>query len=244
MEEFDLKNKLAVFAIGVTFIYIFIISPIEKNLKLKEETERYIERSILLEKKLNIIDEKIKEKNIEIEKSLKQRKDKENIFLFSSLGEANIYIINFLEKFFLEILYIGRTEISKDDKYFISYEILGTEKNILNFIENIEKDGKVLLLNKSLEIEKKEEKFRLYLSFCVVAKSLKNIINKGSRRNLTNEILEIKEIEFINENSGILITKNKKIYINKEKIIEINKKKYKIILKNKKLFIENRGNYE
>lgn len=244
MEEFDLKNKLAVFAIGVTFIYIFIISPIEKNLKLKEETERYIERSILLEKKLNIIDEKIKEKNIEIEKSLKQRKDKENIFLFSSLGEANIYIINFLEKFFLEILYIGRTEISKDDKYFISYEILGTEKNILNFIENIEKDGKVLLLNKSLEIEKKEEKFRLYLSFCVVAKSSKNIINKGSRRNLTNEILEIKEIEFINENSGILITKNKKIYINKEKIIEINKKKYKIILKNKKLFIENGGNYE
>ena len=39
MEEFDLKNKLAVFAIGVTFIYIFVISPIEKNLKLKEEIE-------------------------------------------------------------------------------------------------------------------------------------------------------------------------------------------------------------
>lgn len=237
MKGFDSKNEIVIFVVGIVFLYNFVISPIEKNLNLNKEIENYKSKNILLEKKINIVDEKIKEKNLEIEKSIKEIENKEDVFVFSSLGEANIYIDKILEKFFLEILYIGRTERGDNNRYFISYEILGEEKNIVDFIENIEKDGKVLLLNKSLEIEKKEKNFRLYLSFCIVAKNSKEILNKGERRNLTSNILDIKDLQFINENSGILIIEGKKIYINNEKIIEINKEKYKIILKNKKLFI-------
>ena len=100
-----------------------------------------------------------------------------------------------------------------------------------------------MLLTKNFEIKKIEESFELSLYFYIFVENENTETNQGVRRNLTNKFIDMKKLEFINNDTGIIEIENKKFYVNKEKIIEINGIKYKIILKNKKVFVKD-GEYE
>lgn len=244
MEELDLKNKIAIFGIGIVFLYIFVLLPLEKTLEVKNEIENYNKKIYVSSKKIKEVEKQLDEKLKEFEKlensiiNLEEKKYK-----FSSVSEGNIYISNFLEKYILEVLEIGRIEVLDDNNYLIPYRVVGDEKNIIDFVEYIEKDNKVLLLTKNFEIKKINDNFELSLYFYIFVENENVEINQGVRRNLTNKFIDIKKLEFINNNTGIIEVENKKFYINKEKIIEINGIKYKIILKNKKVFVKD-GEYE
>ena len=244
MEELDLKNKIAVFGIGMIFLYIFVLLPLEKTLEVKNEIENY-------NKKIYISSKKIKEVEKQLDEKLKEFEKLENFIInleektykFSSVSEGNIYISNFLEKYNLEVLEIGRIEILDDNNYLIPYRVVGDEKNIIDFVESMEKDNKALLLTKNFEIKKISDSFELSLYFYIFVENENIEINQGFRRNLSNKFIDMRKVEFINNDTGIIEIENKKFYINKEKIMEVNGIKYKIVLKNKKVFVKD-GEYE
>lgn len=244
MEELDLKNKIAIFGIGMIFLYIFVLLPLEKTLEVKNEIENYNKKIYVSSKKIKEVEKQLDEKLKEFEKlensiiNLEEKKYK-----FASVSEGNIYISNFLEKYILEVLEIGRIEVLDDNNYLIPYRVVGDEKNIIDFVEYIEKDNKVLLLTKNFEIKKINDSFELSLYFYIFVGNENIEINKGVRRNLSNKFIDMRKVEFINNDTGIIEIENKKFYINKEKIIEVNGIKYKIVLKNKKVFVKD-GEYE
>lgn len=239
MEELDLKNKIAVFGLGVVFLYIFVLSPLEKTMEIKNNIENYNKKIYVTNKKVAEIEKQLNEKLKELNKLENVITDmEEKMYKFSSLGEGNNYILNFLEKYFLEIIEIGRQEMLDEKNYLIPYRIRGEEKNIIDFVENIEKENRILLLTKNFEIKKIGDYFELSLYFYIFVENENKEINRGVRRNLASKSMEIKNLEFINSDSGIIEIENKKFYINKEKIIEIGGIKYKFILKNKKIFIK------
>lgn len=244
MEDLDLKNKIAIFGIGLIFLYIFVLLPFEKTLEVRNEIENYNKKIYVSSKKIKEVEKQLFEKLKEVEKLENSIVNLEKkIYKFSSMSEGNIYISNFLEKYTLEVLEIGRIESLDDNNYLIPYRVIGSEKNIIDFIENIEKDNKALLLTKNFEIKKVEESFELSLYFYIFVENENTKTNQGVRRNLTNKFIDIKKLEFINNDIGIVEIENKKFYINKEKIIEINGVKYRIILRNKKIFVKD-GEYE
>ena len=244
MEELDLKNKIAIFGIGMIFLYIFVLLPLEKTLEVKNEIENYNKKIYVSSKKIKEVEKQLDEKLKEFEKlensiiNLEEKKYK-----FASVSEGNIYISNFLEEYILEVLEIGRIEVLDDNNYLIPYRVVGDEKNIIDFVEYIEKDNKVLLLTKNFEIKKINDNFELSLYFYIFVENENIEINKGVRRNLSNKFIDMRKVEFINNDTGIIEIENKKFYINKEKIIEVNGIKYKIVLKNKKVFVKD-GEYE
>ena len=244
MEELDLKNKIAIFGIGMIFLYIFVLLPLEKTLEVKNEIENYNKKIYVSSKKIKEVEKQLDEKLKEFEKlensiiNLEEKKYK-----FASVSEGNIYISNFLEKYILEVLEIGRIEVLDDNNYLIPYRVVGDEKNIIDFVEYIEKDNKALLLTKNFEIKKINDSFELSLYFYIFVENENIEINKGVRRNLSNKFIDMRKVEFINSDTGIIKIENKKFYINKEKIIEVNGIKYKIVLKNKKVFVKD-GEYE
>lgn len=244
MEELDLKNKIAVLGIGMIFLYIFVLLPLEKTLEVKNEIENYNKKIYISSKKIKEVEKQLAEKLKEFEKlesSIINLKKK--IYKFSSVSEGNTYISNFLEKYTLEVLEIGRIEVLDDNNYLIPYRMIGDEKNIIDFVESIEKDNKALLLTKNFEIKKIDDSFELSLYFYIFVENENIEINQGFRRNLSNKFIDMRKVEFINSDTGIIEIENKKFYINKEKIIEINGIKYKIVLKNKKVFVKD-GEYE
>ena len=244
MEELDLKNKIAVLGIGMIFLYIFVLLPLEKTLEVKNEVENYTKKIYVSSKKIKEVEKQLAEKLKEFEKlesSIINLKKK--IYKFSSVSEGNIYISNFLEKYNLEILEVGRIEVLDDNNYLIPYKVVGDEENIIDFVEYIEKDNKALLLTKNFEIKKINDSFELSLYFYIFVENENSEINQGFRRNLSNKFIDMRKVEFINNDTGIIEIENKKFYINKEKIVEINGIKYKIILKNKKVFVKD-GEYE
>lgn len=244
MEELDLKNKIAVLGIGMIFLYIFVLLPLEKTLEVKNEIENYNKKIYVSSKKIKEVEKQLAEKLKEFEKLENYIINlKEKIYKFSSVSEGNIYISNFLEKYSLEVLEVGRIENLDDNNYLIPYRVVGDEENIIDFVEYIEKDNKALLLTKNFEIKKINDSFELSLYFYIFVENENIEINQGFRRNLSNKFIDMRKIEFINSNTGIIEIENKKFYINKEKIIEINGIKYKIILKNKKVFVKD-GEYE
>ena len=244
MEELDLKNKIAIFGIGMIFLYIFVLLPLEKTLEVKNEIENYNKKIYVSSKKIKEVEKQLDEKLKEFEKlensiiNLEEKKYK-----FASVSEGNIYISNFLEEYILEVLEIGRIEVLDDNNYLIPYRVVGDEKNIIDFVEYIEKDNKALLLTKNFEIKKINDSFELSLYFYIFVENENIEINKGVRRNLSNKFIDMRKVEFINNDTGIIEIENKKFYINKEKIIEVNGIKYKIVLKNKKVFVKD-GEYE
>ena len=244
MEELDLKNKIAIFGIGMIFLYIFVLLPLEKTLEVKNEIENYNKKIYVSSKKIKEVEKQLDEKLKEFEKlensiiNLEEKKYK-----FASVSEGNIYISNFLEKYILEVLEIGRIEVLDDNNYLIPYRVVGDEKNIIDFVEYIEKDNKVLLLTKNFEIKKINDSFELSLYFYIFVENENIEINQGFRRNLSNKFIDMRKVEFINNDTGIIEIENKKFYINKEKIMEVNGIKYKIVLKNKKVFVKD-GEYE
>ena len=244
MEELDLKNKIAVFGIGMIFLYIFVLLPLEKTLEVKNEIENYNKKIYISSKKIKEVEKQLDEKLKKFEKLENSIMNlEEKTYKFSSVSEGNIYISNFLEKYNLEVLEIGRIEVLDDNNYLIPYRVVGDEKNIIDFVEYVEKDNKALLLTKNFEIKKISDSFELSLYFYIFVENENIEINQGFRRNLSNKFIDMRKVEFINNDTGIIEIENKKFYINKEKIIEVNGIKYKIVLKNKKVFIKD-GEYE
>lgn len=244
MEELDLKNKIAIFGIGIVFLYIFVLLPLEKTLEVKNEIENYNKRIYISSKKIKEVEKQLDEKLEEFEKLENSIINlEEKTYKFASVSEGNIYISNFLEKYNLEVLEIGRIEILDDNNYLIPYRVVGDEKNIIDFVESMEKDNKALLLTKNFEIKKINNSFELSLYFYIFVENENIEINKGVRRNLSNKFIDMRKVEFINNDTGIIEIENKKFYINKEKIMEVNGIKYKIVLKNKKVFVKD-GEYE
>ena len=244
MEELDLKNKIAIFGIGMIFLYIFVLLPLEKTLEVKNEIENYNKKIYISSKKIKEVEKQLDEKLKKFEKLENSIMNlEEKTYKFSSVSEGNIYISNFLEKYNLEVLEIGRIEVLDDNNYLIPYRVVGDEKNIIDFVEYVEKDNKALLLTKNFEIKKISDSFELSLYFYIFVENENIEINQGFRRNLSNKFIDMRKVEFINSDTGIIKIENKKFYINKEKIIEVNGIKYKIVLKNKKVFIKD-GEYE
>ena len=149
------KEKIiGVFLIGlnIIFFYFCCIAPYNK-LKLKRETVREGEIKLKKVSKEKEIVEKIYNSKIEKEKEIENRfkNNREKIIAksFKNINEFEKTILEKLKKYNLYSQIIGRVEKlsgETEGKAYISYEIIGKEKNIKEFIQELENGEKLISL--------------------------------------------------------------------------------------------------
>ena len=236
------KEKIiGVFLIGlnIIFFYFCCIAPYNK-LKLKRETVREAEIKLKKVSKEKEIVEKIYNSKIEKEKEIENRfkNNREKIIAksFKNINEFEKTILEKLKKYNLYSQIIGRIEKlsgETEGKAYISYEIIGKEKNIKEFIQELENGEKLISLVETpiyLEIKEEESKIKLKIA--------------GYILNLLEKEVEEKDVE-----KRESLTKEKIIFISfdeldilEKKILNLNKNRY-LLLKYKKggrnIFCEN-----
>lgn len=130
--------------LGSWYIFINPIGDLLLNRKKVKILDLEIEK---LKEQLN----RIKEKNkIDKIKKVNNKNESQGIYFFSR-EEVFIYMDNLLKKNHLIILLQGR------DNY---YEIIGKEKNIFNFIEELEKNKKIGINTGLFKMEKLENNIK------------------------------------------------------------------------------------
>lgn len=237
MNNLDIKNKVILLIIILGGIISFFVTPLEKNLSLKKEIKNYSFKIINDDKKISIVKNKILEAEKDLEKlKFRDKILQEKIYKFDSILKGNIYINSLIEKNGLETLEIGRIE-KLENNIFIPYKIIGKEKNIIEFIEEIETENKIFLLNSSFELLKENKLLEISFRGNYFINETEKILNKGNRKELSGKNFFIDKIDFINDDSAIIELLDKKIYINKEKIIKIEGKDYLLKINNKKIII-------
>lgn len=200
--------------------YYLVIIPY-KNMKYssrsKKETELRLKK---VQKEFDNI-EKVYEKRYKENKKAEAEYQQYEKYLLSK-GFKNVaifeeFIQQKLEKNYLQIKSISNIETSGMDrnekgKVYIGYEIEGTEKNIKNFVKEIENSEKLVsLMDSSVLLEKKEEKSR------GIFKVSGYLLNTASPKKDTYIIEEKIYISFSD------------LSISSFKIIKLNKKKYVVI---------------
>lgn len=237
MNDLDLKNKIILLIVILGGVISFFITPLEKNLSLKKEIKNYSYKLKNSDKKISIVKNKLLEAEKELGNlQIEEKSMEEKVYKFNSTSQGNLYINNLIEKNNLEVLEIGRIE-RMEKSIFIPYKIIGREENIIKFIEKVENENKIFLLNSSFELLKENELLKISFRGNYFVEENEKIINEGERKNLSGKKFWVEKVEFINDNVGIIELLDKKIYINREKIIEIYGNNYIFRIENKKLTI-------
>ena len=124
MEELDLKNKIAIFGIGMIFLYIFVLLPLEKTFEVKNEIENY-------NKKIYVSSKKIKEVEKQLDEKLEEFEKLENSII--NLEEKNLYdfIMNLKKSDIEELLKSSKTEEEKKFYYKLQELILRIQQEKL-----------------------------------------------------------------------------------------------------------------
>lgn len=237
MNDLDLKNKIILLIVILGGVISFFITPLEKNLSLKKEIKNYSYKLRNSDKKISIVKNKILEAEKELGNlQIEEKTMGEKVYKFNNISQGNLYINNLIEKNNLEILEIGRIE-RMEKSVFIPYKIIGREENIIKFIEKVENENKIFLLNNSFELLKENELLKISFRGNYFVEENEKVINEGERKNLSGKKFLVEKVEFINDSVGIIELSDKKIYINGEKIIRIYGNNYIFRIENKKLII-------
>lgn len=227
------KEKIiGIVLIGINLICFYFSSIIPYNrLKLKKETlERFETKLKKVDKEKEIVEKiynsKI-EKNKEIERKFNEWREKIVVKSFKNIGEFEKTIFKKLKKYKLYSQVIGRVEklsSEKEGKAYISYEIIGKEKNIKEFIQELENGERLIsLVEAPVYIEIKEEESKIKLK---IAGYILNFLEKSTEEE--NE----GNIESVDENKVIFISFDE-LNILEKKILNLNKNRY-LLLKYKK----------
>lgn len=250
MGDFIIEHKkISYFITFMLLFYFFIVSPLEENFEKKRilhgKTMR-IENMMTKQKILlkNIEELKIKKEILE-GKYQKIYNENRN---FNSVGEYQNYLNKFLIKNSLEILETGRM-IESEIEYIIPYTVRGNEKNIINFIFEVEKDKNINLMKGAVELKKEKEDIKFRFSTGVKVSKLKEKLEiKNRKTNFFNDInqgLLITKYMLMDNNKGIFYIQSgknlKKYYLKNDKEVVINGEKYFVKIENEKLILKNMG---
>ena len=219
------KEKIIVIVlIGVNLIFFYFCSIIPYNrLKLKKETVREFEVKLKKFSKEKELVEKIYNSKIEKEKEREKIINKS----FKNIGKFEKTILEKLKKYNLYSQIIGRVEKLNSEiegKAYISYEIIGKEKNIKEFLQKLENGGKLIsLVETPVYIEIKEEKSKIKLK---IAGYILNLLEKEQEKT------DIEKVEEVIEEKILFISFDE-VSILEKKILNLNKNRY-LLLKYKK----------
>lgn len=236
------KEKIiGVFLIGLNIIFFYFCSIVPYNrLKLKRETFRESEIKLKKVSKEKEIVEKIYNSKIEKEKEIERKfnESREKIVTksFKNIGEFEKTILEKLKKYNLCSQTIGRVEklsSETEGKAYISYEIIGKEKNIKKFIQELENGEKLIsVVETPVYIEIKEEESKIKLK---IAGYILNLLEKEQEK------IDIEKVEKAIEEKILFISFDE-VSILEKKILNLNKNRY-LLLKYKKggrdIFYEN-----
>jgi hypothetical protein len=227
------KEKIIVIVlIGLNLIFFYFCSIIPYNrLKLKKETVREFELKLKKFSKEKEIVEKIYNSKIEKEKEIERKfnESREKIVTksFKNIGEFEKTILERLKKHNLYSQIIGRVEKLNNEiegKAYISYEIIGKEKNIKKFIQELENGEKLIsLVETPVYIEIKEEESKIKLK---IAGYILNLLEKEQEK------IDIEKVEEVIEEKILFISFDE-VNILEKKILNLNKNRY-LLLKYKK----------
>lgn len=140
MGDFILEHKkLSIFVLLAVIFYFFIAVPMERVFENKRDIEIKQKRYMGILKTEKIIKENIKKLKIRKEELSKIYEEKEKTGKkYTSVGEFQKEIDILFFKNNIEIKEIGRN-IFKEDKCTIPYTVVGTEKDIINFLFETDK---------------------------------------------------------------------------------------------------------
>ena len=218
------KDKGAVFIFGIIWMfstYKFVIEPYTEIQNRKKEKISLEIKERKAEKELKEIDRIYQKKYEENKKEEEIYKTYKKLLLekgFQNSGEMEEYIYQKSKENKLTIELIGgieKTETKeKEGKVYIPYSLIGEEKNIVKWIEEIENSRKLLsVTDTSFQFQKIEENIKLNLK---MAGYLLNDTPK--EKNTKNK-----------EKESIFYTYEGKEVVTERNTVEINRKTYLIL---------------
>lgn len=243
-------KKLSFFIFLLGILYFFIVVPVENLSENKKELESKrirlertaVQRKITTERMTSLISEKEK-----LENDYKIRFEKREGFY--SIGEFQKKLNRLLSENNIEILEIGRENISEDGIHEIPYVVSGKEEDIINFLSETDKDENTDFLRGAVELQKENTNLKLRFTAGVkVYTGKENYEEKTERSNLffnKNEEYKLISFTFIGDNRGIFYIQSKKrekdikryYFKNNEKEF-FNGREYKIELSKEKLILQ------
>lgn len=238
------KEKIiGIVLIGLNLIFFYFCSIVPySRLKLKRETVKEFEIKLKKFRREKEIVEKIYNSKIEKEKEIEKKfnEDRKIIVVksFKNISEFEKTILEKLKKYNLYSQTIGRVEklsSETEGKVYISYEIIGKEKSIKEFIQELENGEKLISLVETpvyIEINEEESKIKLKIAGYIL-----NLLEKEQEKIDIN----IKKKEELTEEKILFISFDE-VSILEKKILNLNKNRY-LLLKYKKggrdIFYEN-----
>ena len=227
------KEKIiGIVLIGLNLIFFYFCSIVPySRLKLKRETVKEFEIKLKKFRREKEIVEKIYNSKIEKEKEIERKfnESREKIVTksFKNINEFEKTILERLKKYNLYSQIIGRVEKLNNEiegKAYISYEIIGKEKNIKEFLQELENGEKLIsLVETPVYIEIKEEESKIKLK---IAGYILNLLEKEQEK------IDIEKLEEVTEEKILFISFDE-VSILEKKILNLNKNRY-LLLKYKK----------
>lgn len=229
------KEKIiGIVLIGLNLIFFYFCSIVPySRLKLKRETVKEFEIKLKKFRREKEIVEKIYNSKIEKEKEIEKKfnEDRKIIVVksFKNISEFEKTILEKLKKYNLYSQTIGRVEklsSETEGKVYISYEIIGKEKSIKEFIQELENGEKLISLVETpvyIEINEEESKIKLKIAGYIL-----NLLEKEQEKIDIN----IKKKEELTEEKILFISFDE-VSILEKKILNLNKNRY-LLLKYKK----------
>lgn len=243
-------KKLSFFIFLLGILYFFIVVPVENLSENKKELESKrlrlerasVQRKITTERMTSLISEKEK-----LENDYKIKFEKREGFY--SVGEFQKKLNRLLSENNIEILEIGRENISEDGIHEIPYVVSGKEEDIINFLLETDKDENIDFLRGAVELQKENTNLKLRFTAGVkVYTSKENYEEKTGRGNLffnKNEEYKLISFTFIGDDRGIFYIQNekrekdiKRYYFKNNKKEFFNGREYKIKLSKEKLILQ------
>lgn len=256
IKEIDIqryRDKILLFIASVLLLflgYFLFYKPFTNLNSKREEVEEYSTKKIKEEKRLEASEKRYSRLEEELKKereSLERSKEKLKDGSFLNLVELERYISDVVQSNQLTIETIGRVErIEETNKIYIPYVIFGGLENILNFIDEIEKNEKEISLSETyvkLEIDKNSVRLSCKISTNVLEREEEeSTVDRyvfPYKNFITDKIKEIKFLKYGDRNYIIIrYVDGSKEFLYEGKRIERGGKNYEVILQNKNIYLK------
>lgn len=255
------KNTIILICIAIIWLfstYHLVFAPynlMKYRDRIEKETEIRLEKVQREFENIEKIYEKRLEENRKAEEKYLQYEQNLISKSFENIGILEEFIQNKIDKNSLQLKSTGSIEVSNSDrrekgKVFISYEVIGDEENIENFIKDLENTERLISITDNSIVLKNSESI-INLSFKISSYLLNTSLEKNkiydrkkdrayiSFKNLN--IIDFKILKLNGKEYAVIKYKNggRKILYDGEDI-EIEEKNYKIKIKDEGIYLEHR----